>query len=149
MELRGEQAQFVRKKEEEKHVLSPLSLFGEIIAGQFQQKLKENQDANRITELATLKLRETNKIKELYRGVSEIPETEKEKNVRERHKVEEEWKAMEEISEVKSAYRTDQLGALRFKMKSKNRNLTRWKSGIISENEMPGGAKRNSERRNI
>ena len=82
MEFREEQAQFVRKKEEEeKHVLEEFALFGEIIAGQCQQKLKENQDPNRITELETLKINATNKIKELYRAISEIQETEKEKNV--------------------------------------------------------------------
>ena len=44
---------------------------------------------------------------------------------------------MKEISEVQSANQTDQLDALRFKMKSKNHNLARRKSEIISENEMP------------
>ena len=89
-----------------------MALLGEIIAGQCQQKLKENQDANRITEIATLKINESDGIKELYRGISEIPETEKEKNVKGRQKVEEEWKAMGEISEVQSANQTGQPGSV-------------------------------------
>ena len=132
MQFREEQVQFVRKKEEEeKHVLAALALFGEIIADRCQQTLKENQAANRVTDLATLKINEKNKIKELYRAISEIPATEKEKNVRKSQKVEEEWKAMEEISEAQSANRTDQLEALRSKMKSGNHNLPNGESEII------------------
>ena len=87
MQFREEQVQFVRKKEEEeKHVLAALALFGEIIVGQCQQELKGNQDVNRITELETLKINVSNKIKELYRAISGIPATKKEKNVRERQK---------------------------------------------------------------
>ena len=37
-------------------------------------KLKENKDANAITEVAVLKVEETNRIRELYREIFEIPE---------------------------------------------------------------------------
>ena len=40
-----------------------------------QLKLKANQDANPITEVAVLKINETDKIRELYRAICEIPET--------------------------------------------------------------------------
>ena len=89
-----------------------MALFVDIILGQCQPKLKENQDVDRIAELSTSGIDEMNKIKELYRAISEIPETEKEKNVRERQKVEEEWKAMGEISEVQSANQTGQPGSV-------------------------------------
>ena len=71
MGLREEQVQMVAKNAEEKeeHVLAALALFGEIIAGQRKQKLMENQDANRIAESDTLKIKEANKIKELYRAI--------------------------------------------------------------------------------
>ena len=121
MEFREEQAEVVRKKgeeEEEKQVLAALALFGEIIADQCQQKLKGNQDVNRIAEMETLKINETAKINELYREISEIPETEKEKNVNERKKVEEECEAMGGIGDVQRANQTDQLEAFGFKMKS-------------------------------
>ena len=90
--------------------------------GQCQQKLKENQDANRIAELATLKINEENKIKKLYRAIGGIPETEKGRNIKEIQKVEEEWKEMEEMNKVQSVNQTDQLDTLRLKMKSKNHN---------------------------
>ena len=65
---------------EEKQVLSSMALFGEVILGQCQVELKGNQDVNLITESAVLKIGETNKIREPYRALSEIPETAKEKN---------------------------------------------------------------------
>ena len=65
---------------EEKQVLASLALFGEITVGQFQLKLKENQDVNQLTELAALKINETNKIKELYKVIGEFTESEKENN---------------------------------------------------------------------
>ena len=69
--------------------------------------------------MAVLKTNETNKIKELYRVIGEIPKTEKERNAKESQKVGEEWKAMGEICDVDIANQTDQLGALGFKMESK------------------------------
>ena len=47
-------------------------------------KLKGNQDVNLITEAAVLKISETNKIRDLYRAISEIPETAKEKELEEK-----------------------------------------------------------------
>ena len=121
LELREEQVQCLRKKgnEEERHVLTALALLGEVISDQCQKKLKENQDAGRITEVAVLGINESGKIREIYRAIGEIPETEKERNVNKMQEVGEEWEAMEEISEVNSANQTDLLEALRFKMKSK------------------------------
>ena len=92
----------------------------------------------RITEVAVLKINERNKIRELYRAIGEIPETEKEKNANKRQEVEAGWKAMGEIVEVNSADQTDQLEAWRFKMTSGNSNLPSSKSEEISENEIPG-----------
>ena len=48
-----------------------------MILDQCQLKLKGNQDANLITESAVLEINEANKIRELYRTLREIPETEK------------------------------------------------------------------------
>ena len=45
---------------------------------------------------------------------------------------------MEEIQEANSANQVDQLNALRFEIQSGEFNLSRSKSGKISENEMPG-----------
>ena len=72
MEFRGEQVQLVKKQEEEeeKQVLAALSLFEGIIADQCRKKLKENQDANRITEMAILKINESDKINELCRVIA-------------------------------------------------------------------------------
>ena len=66
MEFREEQVQMVRKNEGERQVLAALALFEGIIVDQCQLKRKENQDVNQLTEWATLKINETNKIKELY-----------------------------------------------------------------------------------
>ena len=59
-----------------------------------------------------------------------------------------EWKTTGGTCEVNSAGRIDQLGALRFKMKSES-PIYSWESGGISENDIPGNAERNSERRNV
>ena len=61
--------------EKEKHVLAAMALFEEVILDHRPAKLKENQDVNLITESAVLGIIETNKIRELYRTLSEIPET--------------------------------------------------------------------------
>ena len=63
------------RSREEKKVLIALALAGEVISGQCQLKLKENQDANSIIETTVLKVRETNKIREIYREICEIPES--------------------------------------------------------------------------
>ena len=62
----------------------------------------------RIAEVAVLKINETSKIRELYRAIGEIPETEKERMVNKRQEVEAGWKAMGEIVEVNSADQNDQ-----------------------------------------
>ena len=48
---------------------------------QCQLKRKQNQDVNQLTEWATLKINETNKIKELYKVIGEFTESEKEKQL--------------------------------------------------------------------
>ena len=72
-----------------KQVLTALALFGEIIVGQCQKKRKENRDAEQLTETATLKINEANKIKELYKIIGEFTESEKENQLGERQKIEE------------------------------------------------------------
>ena len=108
---------------EEQRVLTALALLGEVISDQRQKKLKGNQDVGRITEVTVLQINETGEIRELYRTLGEIPETEKEKEVHQRREVEAECEAMGGIFEVNSADQVDQLEARRFKMKPKNSNL--------------------------
>ena len=48
----------------------------------------------RITEVVVLEISEPSKIRELYRAIKEIPETEQEKNANKRQEVEEERMAM-------------------------------------------------------
>ena len=62
------------RSQEAKKVLTALSFLEEVISNRRQFKLKENQKANSITETDVLKVRETNRIRDLYRGISEIPE---------------------------------------------------------------------------
>ena len=82
LELRVEQVQCVRKKGigEENPVLAAFALMEEVILDQRQVKLKANQDANSITEVAVLGINEAAKIRELYRALCEIPDNAKEKN---------------------------------------------------------------------
>ena len=107
LEFREEQAQCVRKKgsEEEQQVLAALAFLEEVISDQCRLKLKENQDADLITEPAVLGINETNKIRELYRTLCEIPETKKE--MKSNQEIAKEWKEMGEIPEVNSAGRID------------------------------------------
>ena len=123
---------------EAKQVLAALALFEEVISDHRQVELGGNQDVNLITDAAVLEIRETTKIRELYRALSEIPETAKAKELKVKQEVAKEWKEMEEIQEANSADQIYQLEALRFKMKSKYFNLSSSKSEKILENEMPG-----------
>ena len=80
LEFREEQAQIAKlhdekeRSREEKNVLTELAFMGVVIAGQCQIKLTGDKEANSITETAVLKVREANKIRELYRGIFGIPE---------------------------------------------------------------------------
>jgi len=65
---------------EEKDVLASLALMEEMIANQCMVKRRNNENAKLIAEEAVLKMNETNKIRELYRIMNEIPESQKEKN---------------------------------------------------------------------
>ena len=82
LKFRDEQVQCVRKKGigEENPVLAAFALMEEVILDQRQVKLKANQDANSITEVAVLGINEAAKIRELYRALCEIPDNAKEKN---------------------------------------------------------------------
>ena len=86
--------------------------------------MKENQDAERITESAVLKINEANKIKELYRLMGNSGNG-KENQLGEKQEVEEEWGEMGKLRDVNSADPKDQLPALRVMAKSNNKNLPR------------------------
>ena len=78
--FREEQVQMVRKNGEERQVLAALALCEWIIVDQCQMKRKENQDVNQLTECATLKINETDEIKELYKVIGEFTESERKRN---------------------------------------------------------------------
>ena len=59
---------------ESKEVLPSLALMGEVILDQCRLKFKANQDAGAITEVAVLKVKETNEILALCRAIWVIPE---------------------------------------------------------------------------
>ena len=69
-----------KENEEERQVLASLALFEGIAVGQRQSKRKENQGANQLTEWDTLKINETDKIKELYKVTVGFTESEKKSN---------------------------------------------------------------------
>ena len=77
LEFREAQVQCVGKNGngEEQHVLTALALLGEVISDHRQVELKENKDAGLITVVAVSKINETNRIREIYRTIGEIPET--------------------------------------------------------------------------
>ena len=80
LEIREGQVQIVKfqgekgRSREEQKVLTALDFAGEVIAAQCELKLKDNQEANLIAETDVSKAQETNKIRELYREICEIPE---------------------------------------------------------------------------
>ena len=59
--------QFSGERNGEKDVLASLALMGEMIANQFMAKRRKNESAKLIAEGAVLKVKEANKIRELYR----------------------------------------------------------------------------------
>ena len=79
LEIREEQVQMVKfqdkreRSQEEKNALMSFPLMVEVIAGQRHLKLKDNPDVG-YTETAVSKAEETNKIREIYRAICEIPE---------------------------------------------------------------------------
>ena len=64
-----------------------MALFEEIIADQCQLKWKGDQDANQLTETATLEISEINKIQELYEIIGGFTESEKEKKMEEKKRL--------------------------------------------------------------
>ena len=93
-----------------------------------------NENAKLIAEEAVLKMNETNKIRELYRIMNEMPETKKGKELRIKQEVEKEWN---EWNIVLSADEVGPLVGLRFKF-GETKNLSRAASELIPESEMPG-----------
>ena len=57
------------RNQEAKKILTALGFMGDVIANRRHLKLEENQEANIITKKAISELRETNKIRELYRVI--------------------------------------------------------------------------------
>ena len=101
--------------------------------------MKENQDMDLITESAVLKINESSEIRELYRALCEIQETAKGRFGRKSRSSD--WaESNGGIQEVNSDGRIDQLEALRFNGTEKVQFIE-FKSGRISENEMPGTRK--------
>ena len=82
LEFREDQVQCVGKKGhvEEQQVLAALALLGEAVSDQCQLELKENKAVDLITESAVLEINEANKIRELYRTIFEIPDTDKKRD---------------------------------------------------------------------
>ena len=87
-------------------------------------------------------------MRELYRAISEIPETANEKELKANQEVAKEWKSMEEMQEVNSADQIDQLDDLRLEMKSGNFNLSSSKVGTFRKRNA-WSAKRNPEGGNV
>ena len=92
---------------------------GELISDQL--KLKGNNDAKSITEAAVLKVKETSRIRELYRAIYEIPENRAKLNPRRWEKLKTNgdlWGEIKKRNEVHIADQIDQLNALRSEMQS-------------------------------
>ena len=83
-----------------------------MIANQCMVKKRKIESLKLIAEGAVLKVKETNKIRELYRILNEIPESYKEKELRIKQEVEKEW---DEWKNVLGADEVDPLIGLRFK----------------------------------
>ena len=72
---------------EARGVLTAMSLMGELISAQFQLGFKANKDVGPITEVAVLKVKETNEIRDLSRAIFEIPENRAKSNRKRRNKL--------------------------------------------------------------
>ena len=70
-----------KERNEVKDVLVALALMEEMIGDQRRVRRRNNENAKLIAEEAVLKVRETNKIKELHRILKEIPETKKDERI--------------------------------------------------------------------
>ena len=90
--------QFSGERNEEKDVLASLALMEEMIVNQCMVKKRKNESSKLIAEGAVLKVKETNKIRELYRILNEIPESYKEKELRIKQEVEKEKSPLSIIS---------------------------------------------------
>ena len=121
----------------EKDVLASLALMEEMVANQCMVKRRKSESAKLLAEGAVLEVKETNKVRELYRIMNEIPESKKEKELRIRQEVEKEWNEWNNVVDVKSADEVDPLIGISFKFGNK-KNLSRTASELILENEMPG-----------
>ena len=99
-------------------------------------KLKENKDANAITEVAVLKAKEANEIRERYMAICEIPENPIAIELG-KQEIGNEWGALAGIQEVGNAGQIGKLNSLRYEIQQGETNLPRGKSEIILENEPP------------
>ena len=81
--------------QEEKKILTELASMGELIAVKRLLKLTENHEVNLIAENAFSGVRETNKIRELYRVICEITEKGSECEIRKNQEIETEWEMLE------------------------------------------------------
>ena len=79
LELRRGEVHRVGKKGMggEKQVLAALALMEEFILRQCQLGFKESRDVRPITDVAVPKVGDANEIRDLYREICEIPETER------------------------------------------------------------------------
>ena len=99
--------------------------------------LKGNKDANAITESAVLKVEDTNRIRERYRAICEIPENPIEIELGKKQEIDNGRGALGVIQAVGSEGEIDKLNDLRYKMHPGEYNLQPVKSEIISGNEIP------------
>ena len=77
-------------------------------------KRGKNESSKLIAEGTVLKVKETNKIRELYQIMNEIPESYKEKELRIKQEVEKEWNEWNNVIDVRSADEVGPLIGLRF-----------------------------------
>ena len=122
--------QFSGERNEEKDVLASLALMEEMIANQCMVKRRKNESSKLIAEGAVLKVKETNKIRELYRILNEIPESYKEKELRIKQEVEKEWSEWNNAIDVRGADEVGPLIGLRFKF-GKMKSISRATSELI------------------
>ena len=79
---------------EEREVLSAMALTEELISDLRQLKFKANRDVRSITEVAVLKVNESNEIRDICSAICEIPENRVRSNRKERE-IENRWEASE------------------------------------------------------
>ena len=104
------------RSKEEKKILTALAVTGGSNFEPMPIRIG-NQEFDIIAEQTISKTHGANKIRELYRGIFEIPGKSGEIDLRQKKEIETEWEFLEERKEVNSADKIDQLNALRYKTK--------------------------------